>query len=617
MVALPIPVACILIFMFILSIVTLRKQVYDQAIDEGIKKLSLLTYQKERLDDPYFTEDILYFGLYGENNKLSFQRVFRKGNLCSLPNNGLLLRDDDDIKARKMSSLRGSYIELTKTKGAEKFVMAISVAPVKKLLLVQTIILLGIALITVFATIVIIASLVYLLSNPLLKLAQQIEEHAKGKDSLGSLSFTDRKDEVGYLAQRFNHLIQTIKEQSKLASIGQMTTEIAHDIRRPFNNIKQFLALLPKRAHDETFIEENKREIEKAREKVETLIKDLMEFSRGNQINKIPLRLHEFLQSVFQDVEQHLRGQSAKIFCTCTSSIDASLHIDAIKLQRALMNIIVNAIDVLGEISNSDEKKIVEIKVTQVHIPKDNENTDFGISIEITNNGPKIDNEFAKEIFEPFKTRGKKEGTGLGLAIAKNIVFAHEGTLILKNNEEGEVIFQVILPVSDAAFEEKPLEITLANRHYTINHLVPHSENIKPEYTRARKSERVLIIDDEPIFCESVKYLIEDDRELSSLETIVASDGEEVLDLIEQHGISYVISDYRLGNHKLNGIEILEKIKTHKKDIRVLLMSNFRTSEESIEALEKGAIDFVMKPVSRGDIRGLVGRSSYVACTDR
>jgi DNA-binding NtrC family response regulator len=132
---------------------------------------------------------------------------------------------------------------------------------------------------------------------------------------------------------------------------------------------------------------------------------------------------------------------------------------------------------------------------------------------------------------------------------------------------------------------------------------------IKRNYGSQESKKKILIIDDEAIVRESVKHMIANEEEFSSLETIEASDGDRVVDLIDEHGITYVISDYRLGGNKLNGIEILEKIKTHKKDVRVLLMSNHRTSDESYRALTKGALNFIVKPICRGDIRGLVEKS--------
>ena len=272
-----------------------------------------------------------------------------------------------------------------------------------------------------------------------------------------------------------------------------------------------------------------------------------------------------------------------------------------------MTNIVMNAYDVLVDYETLEEKKI-EIVVSKETRVNEEGIESTHIAIEVTNNGPHIDEEFAKEIFEPFKTKGKKDGTGLGLAIARNVVRAHEGILILKDNHEGKATFQITIPRENTVIEEKTLELAVSPRMEEINEPEPKEEGgISYTYEmRAERERTILIIDDEPLVRESVKQLIEDEEEFSLVKTILASDGEKVIDLIEKHRVEYVISDYRLGDDKLNGMGILEKIKSYKKDIPVLLMSNHRTPDESFDAIMKGAAGFIVKPVCRGDIRGLV-----------
>jgi CheY-like chemotaxis protein len=228
----------------------------------------------------------------------------------------------------------------------------------------------------------------------------------------------------------------------------------------------------------------------------------------------------------------------------------------------------------------------------------------------ITNTGPEIDEEFLKEIFEPFKTKGKRNGTGLGLAIAKNVLVAHEGDLTVHTNIDGNVSFRLELPITKEAMYDKLIELQ-AHGSKETKAFLPDEEtekaaDIPMNYHReSHKLGTILVIDDDSIWRDAVRSMIEKDEEFQNFEVIEAADGEEVLDLIEKHGVGYIVSDFQLGKHRLNGMEVLEKVKAHKKEVRVLLMSSNRTSDQSFEALEKGAVNFIVKPVCRGDILSL------------
>lgn len=110
----------------------------------------------------------------------------------------------------------------------------------------------------------------------------------------------------------------------------------------------------------------------------------------------------------------------------------------------------------------------------------------------------------------------------------------------------------------------------------------------------------ILIVDDEENICQTAV------QALSPLgyELISAADGQEALDKLEENRIGLVLLDLRMTG--LNGLETLRHIAKFRPEVRVILMSAHGTVDSAVEALKLGAVDFIGKPFSAQELRGLV-----------
>lgn len=110
----------------------------------------------------------------------------------------------------------------------------------------------------------------------------------------------------------------------------------------------------------------------------------------------------------------------------------------------------------------------------------------------------------------------------------------------------------------------------------------------------------ILIVDDEPIVRESLKDWLED----AGYKVVTAEAGEQALELIAEKDFSVVILDIRLPGR--TGIAVLKEVKEKKPDLKAIIITAYPTSNLTAEALQLGAIDYLVKPIAPDDLERLV-----------
>ena len=210
----------------------------------------------------------------------------------------------------------------------------------------------------------------------------------------------------------------------KMSIAGQLAAGIAHEIRNPLTSIKGFLQLLQagvnrKDVYYKIMIDEI--------EKMETITSELLFISKPLTDNK----KQESILQMIQDVTELLKPQ-AKLKNIFIETVGDNLFIycDRSQITQVLINIIKNAIEAMEEAG--------KIKVSIM-------NLEFEVRIDITDEGPGIDEEVIHKLGEPFFTT-KQQGTGLGLMITKQLLERHNAKLeILQNKVKGST-FRIIFP---------------------------------------------------------------------------------------------------------------------------------------------------------------------------
>lgn len=104
--------------------------------------------------------------------------------------------------------------------------------------------------------------------------------------------------------------------------------------------------------------------------------------------------------------------------------------------------------------------------------------------------------------------------------------------------------------------------------------------------------KKILIIDDEEMLCESLKDILEDE----GYEVLTATNSLSALTQIEDSTPDVIISDINLPD--INGLELLKRIKREYPGIEIIIMTGYGEAEVCLEAKEKGAFEYIVKPLN-------------------
>jgi len=227
-------------------------------------------------------------------------------------------------------------------------------------------------------------------------------------------------------------LMEKARRAERLATVGEMASNIAHEIKNPLSAIRgaaQTLLADPQGAQSAELAEI----IGSETTRLDTIVNEFLTFSRETPLELSHICLNELAQKTLKVCA--LRDDFSQIEIK-TELADAlpKIEIDEEKLHQTLLNLIGNAVEAL------DGEGAITIR-TQSEI-------DHQI-LEVKDNGPGIPKETLVEIFEPLFTT-KPRGTGLGLAISRKIIEAHGGTIscLAKTQETNGATFQIRLPAS-------------------------------------------------------------------------------------------------------------------------------------------------------------------------
>lgn len=231
--------------------------------------------------------------------------------------------------------------------------------------------------------------------------------------------------------QEVKQLQQQVLRAGRLAALGEMMAEVAHEIRNPLTSIKGFVQYL-QGSHTEEEREEYMPIIIKEVNRINRIIEELLYFSKPRPTTYQDVDVHDLLKQTLILVEHKTTLAKVK-FSLCLASETPMIRGDADQCKQVFLNIMINAIQAIenqGELiittALDEQKRYVEITFR-----------DSGHGF--------VDNDLQRP-FDPFYTT-KEKGTGLGLAVAQQIITAHNGWITLANHEAGGAVVTVVLPV--------------------------------------------------------------------------------------------------------------------------------------------------------------------------
>jgi histidine kinase len=244
---------------------------------------------------------------------------------------------------------------------------------------------------------------------------------------------------------------QQLLQSSKMATIGEIATGIAHEVNQPLNIIKMasqyMLDSIKEKYCTEEFIVERMEKIVKQVDRAARIITHLKEFGRKSDFSPESIDPNLPIRVAFDMLGEQLRIHSVNVSLELDDSLPP-IRGDSQKLEQVFINMIINAKDAFEEMNIPLRNKMIHVK----SYFKDDEKA---ICIEFKDNGPGMPANIVDKIFEPFfTTKEVGKGTGLGLSISYGIIKSHQGTIDVKSNDSGTT-FIIRLPAVSKTLDEK------------------------------------------------------------------------------------------------------------------------------------------------------------------
>ncbi len=298
------------------------------------------------------------------------------------------------------------------------------------------------------------------ISGSVRKLVTASKEVAKG--NLDTKVEIKSKDELRELADSFNSMAFALKkrdeqlkdfarkkimESERLAIIGQLAADVAHEINNPLQGIVAYSHLLLEKMPNENSLKGSVQKIVNQANRCTDIIRGLLDFSRQRKPHKKPSDINHILQECVSLVEDQALFHNIKIIRDLKENLPLVV-IDHAQIQQVFMNMIINAAEAMD--GNGQLTLITRLETASLSSQGGQvEPIEEFIEIEFTDTGHGIIEDNVERIFDPFfTTKEMGHGTGLGLAISYGIIKEHDGTISVQSEVGKGTTFIVRLPVT-------------------------------------------------------------------------------------------------------------------------------------------------------------------------
>ena len=244
---------------------------------------------------------------------------------------------------------------------------------------------------------------------------------------------------------------QQLIQASKMATLGEMATGVAHELNQPLSVIKTSSSFIIKKVRkNETIKEEILRtlaeEIDSHVDRASKIISHMREFGRKSDVKKKKVWINEPLEKALDIFNQQLKLREINVVKELEKDLPPILA-DPNRLEQVFINLLINSRDAIEERweqgDHKDEAKRILIKTSY---------KEDLVTIEVRDTGCGIPESVFDKIFDPFFTTKKVgEGTGLGLSISYGIIQDYDGTIKVETRKGKGSAFIIQFPVPHEA----------------------------------------------------------------------------------------------------------------------------------------------------------------------
>lgn len=294
------------------------------------------------------------------------------------------------------------------------------------------------------------------ITQPILQLAQGAKAIASG--NLDHRISVVSQNEVGILAHEFNQMAAKLKESysnleqkveertsqllraERLAAVGELAAEVAHEINNPLGGLQNFASMLESEPENVLQTKKYASLMLEGLKRVEVIIKRLLTFSRPYTLHLSENNINTVVKNSIEFIEHRIEPGHVLIYKELNESLPP-VFIDADHVSQVFINVMINALESMP----NGGKLTIKTDACAKH--------EECVTVYITDTGCGIRGEIMDKIFEPFFTTKNKEGEkglGMGLAISKRIIEDHHGEIHIESKVGIGTTFRICLPCCKA-----------------------------------------------------------------------------------------------------------------------------------------------------------------------
>ena len=276
------------------------------------------------------------------------------------------------------------------------------------------------------------------LSSSLNKMLNRITEDKKVlKDTIGSLKNANKE-----LKKAQNDVIRA----EKMASVGRLTSGIAHEIGNPIGIVLGYLDLLKQSdlsaADRSDFIDRSEKEITR----INNIIRQMLDMSRSSPGEAKQVSMHQLLEDLVSVFSYQPAAAHINIHYTL-GAVNDIVFADPDQLRQVFLNILLNAVDEVNAHSANDAWIKIITEQSRLDTDESHLSGQAAITVTIEDSGPGIDPSHLPHIFDPFyTTKEPGKGTGLGLSVSFMIIERLGGHIFVDQHSQSGANFHVVLP---------------------------------------------------------------------------------------------------------------------------------------------------------------------------
>jgi two-component system, cell cycle sensor histidine kinase and response regulator CckA len=371
-------------------------------------------------------------------------------------------------------------------------------------------------------------------------------------------------------------LEQQVRRAQKMESVSTLADGVAHDFNNIFNIILGYASMTEYHLSEPDKLKHDIKTILDASARGAGLVRQISLLSGRNEVENdqvdVNLVMNEIISLLLASFPKTIEIVSDVSKAAYIANVNRS------QLHQTLLSIAMNARDAMP---NGGTLRFSTKRISGKKLQHQNPNAYASeyVHIAVSDTGKGMDEKTKNRIFDPFfTTKEKGDGVGLGLSVVYGIIENYHGFVDIDSAIDHGTTMHIFFPITSST---KPVPQT------------------KEEFIKINGgSETILVAEDESTLREYLRVILEE----KGYSVLLACDGSEGMELFSKHQeqIALVISD--LGMPKLDGLNLLRKIKELEPNARVIMTSGLVDPDRKVEILRAGAKDFLAKPYGGREI---------------